>query len=157
MKTIDMKLSEIKPYDKNPRDNDGAVDAVAASIKEFGFKQPIVVDKNGVIIVGHTRYKAAQKLKLDTVPVLVAKDLTDEQVKAYRLADNKTAELAGWDFGLLNEELFSIDGIDMEQFGFKLEETTQQVNDCEELDVDDFDDEEFECECPRCGFKFNRS
>lgn len=118
MKTIDMKLTEIKPYDKNPRDNDGAVDAVAASIQEFGFKQPIVVDKDGVIIVGHTRYKAAQKLKLDTVPVLVAKDLTEEQVKAYRLADNKTAELAGWNFGLLNEELFSIDGIDMEQFGF---------------------------------------
>ena len=157
MKTIDIKLSEIKPYDKNPRDNDGAVDAVAASIQEFGFKQPIVVDKDGVIIVGHTRYKAAQKLELDTVPVLVAKDLTDEQVKAYRLADNKTAELAGWNFNLLNIELEGIPEIDMEQFGFIEKKTAQQINECEELDVDDFDDEEFECECPRCGFRFNRS
>ena len=88
MKVIDKKLAEITPYAQNPRKNDEAVDKVAASIQEFGFKQPIVVDKDGIIIVGHTRYKAAQKLGLETVPVLVADDLTDEQAKAYRLADN---------------------------------------------------------------------
>lgn len=82
-------IKEIRPYEHNPRNNDGAVDAVAASIKEFGWQQPIVVDKDGVIIAGHTRYKAAKKLGLKEVPVVVAENLTDEQVKAYRLADNK--------------------------------------------------------------------
>lgn len=112
------KVSDVKPYEKNPRRNDGAVDAVAASIKEFGFQQPIVVDKDGVIIAGHTRYKAAKKLKCDTVPVVVADDLTEEQVKAYRLADNKSGELAGWDFAMLQDELAQFDDFDMEQFGF---------------------------------------
>ena len=118
MKVIDKKLTEITPYAQNPRKNDEAVDKVAASIQEFGFKQPIVVDKDGTIIVGHTRYKAAQKLGLETVPVLVADDLTEEQAKAYRLADNKTNEFAEWDFELLDLELFDIDDIDMERFGF---------------------------------------
>lgn len=120
MKIIDKKLAEITPYPQNPRKNDEAVDKVAASIKEFGFKQPIVVDGDGIIIVGHTRYKAAQKLGLKTVPVLVADDLTEEQAKAYRLADNKTNEFAEWDFELLDLELFDVGDIDMEQFGFDL-------------------------------------
>ena len=90
------KLSEIKPYPGNPRVNDAAVAAVAASIREFGFRQPIVVDEDGVIIVGHTRWKAARKLGLETVPVHVAMGLTPAQVKAYRLADNKTGELSDW-------------------------------------------------------------
>ena len=91
---------DIKPYpENNPPINDAAVDAVAASIQEFGFRQPIVVDADGVIICGHTRYKAALKLGLEKVPVHVAKDLTPEQIKAYRIADNKTAELADWDYG----------------------------------------------------------
>src|SRR5467141_4495425 len=93
-------ISSIRPYENNPRINDAAVDAVAASIKEFGFRQPIVVDEQGVIIVGHTRYKAALKLGLDKVPVHVATGLTPAQIKAYRLADNQTANLATW-----NEEL----------------------------------------------------
>jgi ParB/RepB/Spo0J family partition protein len=97
MKIEQWKLSEITPYENNPRQNDAAVDAVAASIKEFGFRQPIVVDTQGVIICGHTRYKAAQKLGLEKVPVHVAKDLTPAQIKAYRIADNKTADLAVWD------------------------------------------------------------
>jgi len=84
----------ITPYEKNPRLNDDAVDAVAASIREFGFRQPVVVDAEGVIICGHTRWKAAKKLQLAKVPVHVATDLSPEQVKAYRIADNKTAELA---------------------------------------------------------------
>src|SRR5690606_21322386 len=98
-------LSEIKPYPNNPRINDDAVDAVAASLREFGFRQPIVVDAEGVIICGHTRYKAAQKLGLEKVPVHVAKDLTPEQIKAYRIADNQTASLAEWDYDLLPIEL----------------------------------------------------
>lgn len=111
-------IKSIRPYEKNPRRNDEAVDAVAASIKEFGWQQPIVVDKDGVIIAGHTRYKAAKKLKCDTVPVVVADDLTEDQVKAYRLADNKTGELAEWDTALLDEELAELADFDMSQFGF---------------------------------------
>ena len=105
MKVTLRPITEIKPYDRNPRINDDAVDAVAASIKEFGFRQPIVVDADNVIICGHTRYKAAMQLELAKVPVHVAKDLTPEQIKAYRIADNKTAELAEWDFDLLPIEL----------------------------------------------------
>lgn len=93
------------PYVNNPRLNDGAVDAVAASIKEFGFKVPIVVDSDGVIVAGHTRLKAAKKLGLDSVPVIVADDLSPEQVKAFRLADNRVGELAEWDLGKLDIEL----------------------------------------------------
>ena len=98
MKIEQWKLSDIKPYPGNPRQNDAAVDAVAESIREFGFRQPIVVDAEGVIICGHTRYKAALKLGLEKVPVHVATDLTPAQIKAYRIADNKTADLA--DVGL---------------------------------------------------------
>lgn len=112
-------IKSIRPYEKNPRRNDEAVDAVAASIREFGWQQPIVVDRDGVIIAGHTRYKAAKKLKCDTVPVVVADDLTEDQVKAYRLADNKTGELAEWDTALLDEELAGIGQLDMSQFGFE--------------------------------------
>lgn len=109
------------PYENNPRINDNAVDAVAASIKEFGFKVPIVVDKNNVIVSGHTRLKAAQKLGLEEVPVIVADDLTPEQIKAFRLADNKVSELANWDFNALNAELANLSNIDMSQFNFDIE------------------------------------
>ena len=118
MKVEAKSIDDIKPYENNPRNNDDAVDAVANSIKEFGWQQPIVVDIGGVIIAGHTRYKAAQKLGLKTVPVVVADNLTEEQVKAYRLADNKSGELAAWDMDMLDEELGKIDDIDMSQFGF---------------------------------------
>lgn len=121
MKIIDKKLSELTPYANNPRLNDGAVDAVAASIKAFGFKVPLVVTADGVIVAGHTRLKAAQKLGLKTVPCIVADDLTPEQVRAFRLADNKVGELAGWDFEKLDLELEEID-LDMSQFGFEFEE-----------------------------------
>jgi len=108
------EIASIRPYEKNPRVNDGAVDAVAASLKQFGFRQPIVVDADGVIICGHTRYKAAQKLGLAKVPVHVAQDLTPEQVKAYRIADNKTAELAEWDMDLLPIELKDLQAADFD-------------------------------------------
>ena len=121
MQIIDKKIGEIKPYEKNPRKNDNAVDAVASSISQFGFKNPIVIDGNNVIICGHTRYKAAKKLGLDVVPCVVADDLTEEQIKAYRLADNKVSELAEWDIDLLGEELDGIFDIDMSDFGFDIE------------------------------------
>ncbi len=114
MKIEMRRLSEIRPYEKNPRVNDGAVDAVANSIRDYGFRQPIVVDAEGVIIVGHTRWKAAQKLGLETVPVHVALDLPPEKVKAYRLADNKLAELAEWDLDLLPIELSELRGMDID-------------------------------------------
>lgn len=96
-----MKPSELIPYENNPRFNEGAVDQVAESIKAFGFRSPIIVDRDLVIIAGHTRLKAAEKLGLKEIPVIVAEDMTEEQAKAYRLADNKTGEAALWDFDLL--------------------------------------------------------
>lgn len=138
MKIVDKRLDEIRPYEKNPRRNDAAVEYVAESIKAFGWKQPIVIDKDGVIIVGHTRYKAAQSLGIEKVPCLIADDLTPEQVKAYRLADNKTGELAEWDFGTLEEELAelvdSLTDIDMADFGFA-DEIDEYPNE-DELDAD---------------------
>src|SRR5689334_24710575 len=113
-------IDGVKPYDRNPRQNDQAVDAVAASLKEFGWRQPIVVDAEGVIVVGHTRWKAAQKLGLSEAPVHVATDLTSEQIRAYRLADNKTGELAEWNLELLPLELAELQGagIDWSLLGF---------------------------------------
>jgi len=123
-------IDAITPYDRNPRLNDDAVDAVAASLAEFGFRQPIVVDGDGVIIVGHTRWKAAKKLGLTEAPVHVATDLTDEQVRAYRIADNKTGELAEWDFEILPIEIAELHrgDIDMEDFGFDSKELTQLLD-----------------------------
>lgn len=118
MQIITKKINEIKPYEKNPRKNDEAAKYVANSIKEFGFKVPIVIDKDGVIIAGHTRYKAAKKLKMKEVPCIMADDLTEEQVKAFRLADNKVGEMAEWDDDLLAEELDGIADLDMSDFGF---------------------------------------
>ncbi len=117
-------IARVKPYEKNPRHNDGAVDAVAASLREYGFRQPIVVDAEGVIIVGHTRWKAAHKLGLAKVPVHVAKDLTPQQIKAYRIADNKTGEIAEWNLDLLPIELSELQdaGFDMDLLGFDSEE-----------------------------------
>lgn len=120
--TIEVKqvgIKEIFPYAKNPRKNDTAVDALAKSIEEFGFCQPISVDKDMIIITGHTRWKAAKKLKLKTVPVQVIDWLTDNQVKAYRLVDNKVGELAEWDIALLNDELVGLEDFEMGGFGFE--------------------------------------
>ena len=122
MDIVEKKLADIKPYEKNPRKNDNAVNEVANSISSFGFKVPIVIDKDNVIVCGHTRYKASKKLGLEVVPCVIADDLTEEQIKAYRLADNKVSELAEWDIDLLGEELDSIFDIDMSDFGFDLSE-----------------------------------
>lgn len=117
MQIIYKTIDELKPYKNNPRQNDNAVDAVAASIRQFGFKVPIVIDAGNEIVAGHTRLKAAKKLGLTEVPCIIADDLTPDQIKAFRLADNKTAELAEWDFELLELELNDID-LDMSMFGF---------------------------------------
>lgn len=132
MDVINININKLKPYDKNPRKNDEAVKYVAESIKEFGFKVPIVVDKNNVIVAGHTRYKASQKLKMTEIPCIIADDLTEEQIRAFRLADNKVGELSEWDFDLLDAELNEIIDIDMEAFGFDMleyEETTEAFED----------------------------
>jgi len=125
-----VKIDDIKPYESNPRINDPAVDAVAASLREFGFRQPIVVDEAGVIIVGHTRWKAAKKLGLAKVPVHMAKDLTPEQIKAYRIADNQTASIAEWDYELLPIELKDLQAadFDLDLLGFDAEALAQMLD-----------------------------
>ena len=133
MQIENIKIEQLKEYENNPRFNDAAVDAVAASIREFGFRVPIVVDAENVIIAGHTRLKAAKKLGMEIVPCIKAEDMNPDQVKAFRLADNKTGELAGWDFTKLEEELAEMD-FDMEEFGFKFEEVAE--------DIEPIDDEE---------------
>ena len=155
MQIYDKRLDEIKPYKNNPRHNDEAVDAVANSIREFGFKVPIVVDSEGVIVAGHTRYKAAKKLRLDKVPCIIADDLTDEQVRAFRLADNKVGELATWDLDALKVELDNIGEIDLSGMGFDLTLHDEYT----EPDIEDFSNSTTSgkvetCRCPKCGFEW---
>lgn len=140
MKVEDMKLSELKPYEKNPRKNDRAVEPVANSIKEFGFRVPLVIDKDNVIVTGHTRYKAAKKLGMETVPCIKADDLSDEQIKAFRLADNKVGEISEWDTELLDLEcadLFADSNIDLELFGFLNDENSDEPDDDEHAPIND--------------------
>lgn len=127
MQIENLDISKIKPYINNPRNNDGAVEYVAKSIKEFGFRVPIIIDKKGVIVAGHTRYKAAKQLGLKTVPCIRADDLTDEQVKAFRIADNKVSEYSSWDMGKLEIELDGI-SLDMGDFGIDID-ALDEIND----------------------------
>lgn len=120
MQITEKRLDEIRPYERNPRRNDAAVEYVAESLRQFGWKQPIVIDRDGVIIAGHTRYKAAQSLGLETAPCLIADDLTPEQVKAYRLADNKVSDFSVWDNKLLLEELEDLQDFDDLFTGFEI-------------------------------------
>ena len=137
-----MPIGDVVPYEKNPRLNDQAVDAVASSIREFGFKVPIVVDSKGVVVSGHTRLKAAKALGLAEVPVIVADDLDDTKIKAFRLADNKVAELADWDESLLIKELEELDDLnyDMGQFDFELDLDDADGNGSGEDGSDDIGD-----------------
>lgn len=136
MNIIEKSIESIIPYDKNPRLNDEAVKYVAESIKHFGFKVPIIIGQDNVIIAGHTRIKAAKELGYKTVPCIVADDLTPEQIKAFRLADNKVAEKAEWDFDLLGEELDNIMNIDMEAFGFDFEIEEEEEQEVQEDDYE---------------------
>lgn len=143
MNIITYQLTDIKPYDNNPRNNEEAVQYVANSIQEFGFKVPIVIDKDGVIAAGHTRYKAAQQLGLDKVPCIVADDLTPEQIKAFRLADNKTAEIATWDIEKYSIEVQELEMFDMTLYGFD-EESEESAEPTEREDLSDKVGETFE-------------
>lgn len=151
MQIISVKINKLKEYENNPRKNEKAIGVVEKSIKEFGFKNPIIIDKNNVIVCGHTRLAAAKNLGLKEVPCIMADDLTDEQIKAFRLVDNKTAEFADWDYEKLNEELSNID---MDLSEFKLEITNFDIE-----EDDDFVQEEEEQKprkviCPDCGKEF---
>ena len=136
MQITNKQISELKDYENNPRlINDEAVDKVVKSISEFGFKVPIIVDKDNVIVAGHTRKLAAQRIGLDTVPVIVADDLTEDQIKAFRLADNKVAEFSDWDFEKLEEEISSLEN---EFTGFSTEEIEKMFSTGDEEET--FDD-----------------
>jgi len=139
MQIVNVNLNDLKPYENNPRKNDQAVDKVAKSIEQFGFKVPLVIDKNNIIVAGHTRYKASKKLGLKEVPCIIADDLNDDQIKAFRIADNRVAEEAEWDFDLLQEELESLIGVfDLNELGFETEEL-DFLGDDKEIIEDDFE------------------
>lgn len=129
MDIIELGVDELIPYENNPRKNDEAVDKVALSISAFGFKVPIVIDANNVIVTGHTRLKAAKKLGIKTVPCIKADDLTDEQIKAFRLADNKVAEFSEWDEEKLMKELEEMGDIDMSLYGFEFPDEDEDGED----------------------------
>jgi site-specific DNA-methyltransferase (adenine-specific) len=157
---IDKQVTELTPYENNPRHNEDAVKFVKASIQQFGFKVPIVISPENVIIAGHTRVLAAKELGMETVPCVIADDLTEEQMKAFRLADNKVSEASGWDWDKLDQELAEIQNlttdIDMRDFGFSVTD--------EGADLDNFFDESGNAEasekkvktvtCPHCGETF---
>ncbi len=160
MKLENLKLSEIIPYENNPRKNDDAVNAVAESIKQCTYITPIVVDEEKVILAGHTRYKALKARGYEEVPCLICEGLTEEQKKKYRYLDNKTGEKATWDLMKLEVEL---EGMDLEGFDFfgMAEDLTvetgaeRKATGSTEYDTEVFGDEEFKYECPACGFRFN--
>ncbi|ABR48734.1 DNA methylase N-4/N-6 domain protein [Alkaliphilus metalliredigens QYMF] len=139
-----MDVDDLIPYINNPRENDNAVDKVASSIESFGFKNPIIIDSDNEIIAGHTRLKAAKKLGIKEVPVIKANDLTQAQIKAFRIADNKTSEFAEWDFDLLETELRELEELDfdLELTGFELDELDKVLMTDQEIKEDEFDVEE---------------
>lgn len=146
-----MRLSDLTPYNKNPRKNDAAVPKVAESISRFGFKVPLVIDSNNVIVAGHTRFKAAQQLGLEHVPCIVADDLSPAQINAFRLADNKVAEFAEWDFTALTEELEALTDFDMQDFGF-MQVDAIEWDDVPELTEETYDEpKKKQLQCPECS------
>lgn len=151
MKVVEKKLSDLQPYENNPRKNDNAVPYVMESIRRYGFKNPIIIDKDGVIVAGHTRYLASKELGLDTVPCIVADDLTEEEIKEYRLVDNKTSEFAGWDFTMLEDELQKLD-FDAEAFEFPDFGGDLDVNDEDFIsDTEITKSKQKTITCPNCG------
>lgn len=152
MNIVEKRLPELKPYQNNPRKNNAAIKPVMKSIQEFGFKIPIVCDSDGTIVCGHTRYAAAKRLKLKAVPCVIADDLNEEQIKAFRLVDNKTAEFAEWDFDLLNNELNDITDIDMTDFGFEdpdlnFDEFTEEIESKPKVESNDSRDPSMQHNC----------
>lgn len=126
MNIVMMKVSDLIPYENNPRKNDKAVKYVAESIKQFGFKVPIVIDSNNSVVCGHTRLKACKKLRIEEVPCIVADDLSEEQIRAFRVADNKVAEKAEWDFEILDAEINALPEYNFADFGFDLFDEEEQ-------------------------------
>ena len=155
MQIHQINISELTPYDKNPRLNDNAVPKVAESISRFGFKVPIVIDSNNVIVAGHTRYKAAQSLGIEQVPCIIADDLSQEQIRAFRLADNKVAEFAEWDFTALNDELEALADFDMSEFGFaNIDLHDDDLSDFFETPETPKEPKAKTATCPHCGKEF---
>lgn len=142
MQIIDRQVAELVPYENNPRHNEDAVKFVKASIQQFGFKVPIVISPENVIIAGHTRVLAAKELGMETVPCVIADDLTEEQMKAFRLADNKVAEASGWDWDKLDQELVEIQSlatdIDMSAFGFDVDGVLNTMDEDSGSGIDTF-------------------
>lgn len=147
MNIVEKRLDELQPYENNPRKNDNAVPYVAKSIEKYGFKNPIIIDKNGVIVAGHTRYLASIELGLDKVPCIIADDLTEEQIKEFRLVDNKTSEFAGWDFDMLADELQELDF----DFDFQFPEVSDVDIDSMFVEHDLAPKEPKTITCPNCG------
>ena len=159
MQIVEMPVNDLIPYANNPRHNEDAVKFVAESIKAFGFRVPIIVDSGNVIVAGHTRLLAAKELGLEKVPCIRADDMTEEQVQAFRLADNKVSEMSSWDWDKLETELSNLT-LDMTQFGFEsldkaMRKMGQQLNAGGEIDTGAYANDKFSCTCPKCGFKFN--
>ena len=138
LKIIYKDINDLQMYENNPRKNSDAVQFVVNSIQQFGFKNPIIIDKNNTIVCGHTRYKAARRLKMATVPCIMADDLSEDQIRAFRLADNKVAEMATWDYDRLEQEFALIDPMefDIADFGF----FPNYEPDEEEEEDEDFDE-----------------
>ena len=160
MKLETLKLTDIVPYENNPRKNDDAVNAVAESIRQCTYVTPIIVDENKVILAGHTRYKALKALGIEEVPCLICDGLTEEQKKKYRYLDNKTGEKATWDLMKLEVELEGVDLEGFDFFGIAADLTAtpgpdRKIGENEEFDTEVFGDEEFKYQCPACGFRFN--
>lgn len=156
-----ISVSDIIPYENNPRKNEEAAKKAAESIKRFGFNVPILLDQNNVIIAGHTRYKAAIELGLEEAPCIIL-DLDEKLARQYRIIDNKTSDLSSWDYEKLTYEMDSIPEIDFSVFGLNNEEEDEEgegitgsLDDGVELDLEDYEDDQFEFECPYCGFKWN--
>ena len=156
MNIVNLEIDKLIPYVNNPRNNEEAIDKVASSIKEFGFKVPIVIDKDNVVITGHTRLLASKKLGLKEVPCVVANDLSEAQIKAFRIADNKVSEYSKWDYELLNIELEQLEELnfDMSEFGVSMFEPIEFEID---EDIENLLEKEYEeppkktCTCPNCG------
>ena len=137
MKIVNLKIEELIPYINNPRNNENAIDKVASSIKEFGFKVPIVVDKEKVVVTGHTRLLASKKLGLEEVPCVIAEDLTKAQIKAFRIADNKVSEYSEW-----NEDLLKIELEELDEMDFNLDLVNIDYSDFDlDIELDDFEGE----------------
>lgn len=152
MQVVYYDVNKLKPYKNNPRINKDSIRLVAESIKQFGFKIPIIIDEKFEIIAGHTRLEASKLLGIKKVPVIIASDLSDEQVKAFRLADNKVSELAVWDKEKLEDEIKNIKSINLELLGFINEDVDIDWDDIEDLDEDTYEEPEHKMfECPYCN------